>query len=74
MATTIPFGLTLLDPVPLRLMASRDQVVVDQQTRLPVFIGRPLGEASREELLALSSPTEKDGQDPIAVDSDPFYD
>lgn len=76
MTATIPFGLTLLEPVPARYQATEglSQAVLDQQRQMAVFNGRPLCEHTVEELLMGSNPTETDGKDPIAVDTDPVYD
>jgi len=41
---------------------------------MALFNGRPLSELSAEERITSSSPTETDGKDPIAVDTDPVYD
>lgn len=76
MTVMIPFGLTLLEPVPARsrVTDSSTSVVLDQQRQMAVFNGRPLCEQTAADLLMGSSPTETDGKDPIAVDSDPVYD
>jgi hypothetical protein len=46
----------------------------DQESQMAVFNGRPLSELSASDRMVISQPTETDGKDPIAVDSDPFYD
>lgn len=76
MTETIPFGLTLLEPIPTRSRVTEavTSAVLDQQRQMAVFNGRSLCEQAAEDLLMGSSPTETDGKDPIAVDSDPVYD
>lgn len=76
MTEKIPFGLTLLEPVPGRSQVREavSSAVLDQQRQMAVFNGRPLCEQPAEDLLMGSSPTETDGKDPITVDSDPVYD
>lgn len=71
-----PFGLTFRDPVPAdaEVPASLRTAVYDQQRQMAVFNGRPLSELTLVERMQSSDPTETDGKDPIAVDSDPFYD
>lgn len=73
-ASLTPFGLTFAEPLeapfPVRELA---EAVLRGQRQIAVFDGRPLCELMATEM-AGSSPTEKDGKDPINVDSDPFYD
>jgi putative ATP-grasp target RiPP len=71
-----PFGLTFRVPVPSTAAPSEAirSAVYDQQSQMALFNGRPLSELSAQERMDSSSPTENDGKDPIAVDSDPFYD
>lgn len=71
-----PFGLTFRVPVPPEAAPSETvrTAVYDQQRQMALFNGRPLSELSAQERMDSSSPTEKDGKDPIAVDSDPYYD
>jgi putative ATP-grasp target RiPP len=69
-----PFGLKFVEPLdtsfPAREVAG---AVLCEQRQIAVFDGRPLGELMATEMVE-SRPTEKDGKDPINVDSDPFYD
>ncbi|MGI9064472.1 MAG: putative ATP-grasp-modified RiPP [Pseudonocardiaceae bacterium] len=71
-----PFGLTFRVPVPSSAVPSEAirTAVYDQQRQMALFNGRPLSELSAEERITSSSPTETDGKDPIAVDTDPVYD
>jgi|AntDryMetagUQ889_1029465.scaffolds.fasta_scaffold225911_1 putative ATP-grasp target RiPP len=71
-----PFGLTFRVPVPYSAVPSEAirSAVYDQQRQMALFNGRPLSELSAEERITSSSPTETDGKDPIAVDTDPVYD
>lgn len=71
-----PFGLSFRLPVPPSAVPSEAvrTAVYDQQRQMALFNGRPLSEWSAQERMVSSSPTEKDGKDPIVVDSDPFYD
>ncbi|WP_028924493.1 putative ATP-grasp-modified RiPP [Pseudonocardia acaciae] len=71
-----PFGLTFRDPVPADAQVSEAlrTAVYDQQRQMAMFNGRPLSELTAEERMQKSEPTETDGKDPIAVDTDPFYD
>lgn len=71
-----PFGLTFRVPAPPSAVPSEAvrAAVYDQQRQMALFNGRPLSELSAQERMDSSSATENDGQDPIAVDSDPFYD
>lgn len=69
-----PFGLRFVEPLevsfPTREVAG---AILCERRQIAVFDGRPLCEQMTADM-ALSSPTEKDGKDPINVDSDPFYD
>lgn len=69
-----PFGLRFVEPLeasfPAREVAG---AVLDQRRQIAVFDGRPLCELMATDMVE-SRPTEKDGKDPINVDSDPFYD
>lgn len=71
-----PFGLTFRVPVPpsAALTEAVRTAVYDPQRQMALFNGRPLSELSAREQMTTSSPTEKDGKDPISVDTDPFYD
>jgi len=72
---TVPFGLSFVQPMPPQARPSpMAQAVLDQQRQVAMFNGRPLCELAAEDLMVDSNPTEKDGKDPINVDSDPFYD
>jgi putative ATP-grasp target RiPP len=70
----MPFGLTFVEPMevpfPEREVAG---AVLCGRRQIAVFDGRPLCELMATEM-EQSSPTEKDGKDPINVDSDPIYD
>jgi putative ATP-grasp target RiPP len=73
MATKItPFGLTFAEPTG-RMHPRPDATgaTLCRQQQVAVFNGRPLCELMATEM-AESVPTEKDGKDPINVDSDPF--
>lgn len=69
-----PFGLRFLKPLersfPAREIA---EAVLCERSQIAVFNGRPLCELMATDMVE-SSPTEKDGKDPVNVDSDPFYD
>lgn len=69
-----PFGLTFAEPLevsfPAREVAG---AVLCGHRQIAVFDGRPLCELMATDMVD-SSPTEKDGKDPINVDSDPLYD
>jgi putative ATP-grasp target RiPP len=69
-----PFGLRFLEPLktpfPAREIA---EAVLCERLQIAVFDGRPLCELMATDMVE-STPTEKDGKDPINVDSDPFYD
>lgn len=69
-----PFGLRFAEPLevsfPAREVAG---AVLCERRQIAVFDGRPLCELMATDMVQ-SSPTEKDGKDPINVDSDPFYD
>ncbi len=69
-----PFGLTFAKPleVPFPTREVTGAVLCGHR-QIAVFDGRPLCELMATEM-AQSSPTEKDGKDPINVDSDPLYD
>jgi len=71
-----PFGLTFRVPVLPSAIPSEaiHAAVYDQQLQMALFNGRPLSELSAQERITSSSPTETDGKDPIAVDTDPVYD
>ncbi len=75
-AQLVPFGLTFRTPSnpdgALSLMLRT--AAYDQESQMAVFNGRPLSELSASDRMVISQPTETDGKDPIAVDSDPFYD
>lgn len=70
----IPFGLRFAEPFeasfPAREVAG---AVLCKRHQIAVFDGRPLCELMTTEMVE-SNPTERDGKDPINVDSDPFYD
>jgi putative ATP-grasp target RiPP len=69
-----PFGLRFVEPLevsfPVREVA---EAVLCERRQIAVFDGRPLCELMAADMVE-SNPTEKDGKDPINVDSDPFYD
>ncbi|MEO7195152.1 MAG: hypothetical protein ABIZ05_10065 [Pseudonocardiaceae bacterium] len=69
-----PFGLKFSESsevsFPAREVAGS---VLCERRQIAVFDGRPLCELMATDMVE-SSPTEKDGKDPINVDSDPFYD
>lgn len=71
-----PFGLTFRVPVPPSAAPNEAvrTAVYDQELQMALFNGRPLSELSAQERTTASSPTETDGKDPIAVDTDPVYD
>ena len=71
-----PFGLSFRVPLPSSAAPSEAvrTAVYDQQPQMALFNGRPLSELNADELIMMSSPTETDGKDPIAVDTDPVYD
>lgn len=71
-----PFGLTFRVPVPPSAIPSAAirAAVYDQQSQMALLNGRPLSELSAQERITSSNPTETDGKDPIAVDTDPVYD
>lgn len=71
-----PFGLSFRVQVPLSAAPGEAvrTAVYDQQRQMALFNGRPLSELSADEIMVMSSPTETDGKDPIAVDTDPVYD
>jgi putative ATP-grasp target RiPP len=71
-----PFGLTFRVPLPPQAVPTEKirTAVYDQQRQLALFNGRSLSELTTQEQMAISSPTETDGKDPISVDTDPFYD
>ncbi len=73
-AALMPFGLTFAEPldVPFPVQEVAGAVLCEQQ-QIAVFDGRPLCELMATEMVQ-SNPTEKDGKDPINVDSDPIYD
>lgn len=73
-AALMPFGLTFAEPlgVPFPAREVADAVLCGQR-QIAVFDGRPLCELPATEMVQ-SNPTEKDGKDPIYVDSDPIYD
>jgi hypothetical protein len=74
-AQSVPFGLTFRVPLPADLRQTMTRTVVrDQQRQMAIFTGRPLSELAEEEMTLPSLPTQNDGKDSIAVDSDPFYD
>lgn len=70
----MPFGLTFSEPLevsfPVREVAG---AVLCGYRQVAMFDGRPLCELMAAEIVQ-SNPTEKDGRDPINVDSDPLYD
>lgn len=70
----MPFGLRFIEPLevsfPIREVAG---AVLCERRQIAVFDGRPLCELIAADMVE-SNPTEKDGRDPINVDSDPFYD
>lgn len=73
----VPFSLTFQIPAPVipdETRALMDTAVLDQQSQMTLFNGRPLSELTLLERMTTSQPTETDGKDPISVDSDPFYD
>ncbi|MGQ0773877.1 MAG: putative ATP-grasp-modified RiPP [Pseudonocardiales bacterium] len=73
-SSLIPFGLTFAEPLKVPFPARElSEAVLCEQRQIAVFDGRPLCELMATDMVA-SSPTEKDGKDPINVDSDPFYD
>jgi putative ATP-grasp target RiPP len=69
-----PFGLRFVEPAevpfPVREVAG---AVLCERRQIAVFDGRSLCELMAADMVE-SNPTEKDGKDPINVDSDPFYD
>ncbi len=69
-----PFGLRFVEPLevsfPAREVAG---AVLCERRQIAIFDGRPLCELMATDMVK-SSPTEKDGKDPINVDSDPLYD
>lgn len=75
-AAVEPFGLSFAEPLPVQAQPSHalSAAVLDQRRQVGVFNGRPLCELAAEDLMIDSRPTEKDGKDPINVDSDPLYD
>lgn len=74
--TTEPFGLTFMQPLPPQARSSGALLAaeLDRRRQVAVLSGRPLCELAAEDLMVNTQPTEKDGKDPINVDSDPFYD
>ncbi len=69
-----PFGLRFAEPLQARFPTREvAEVVLCERRQIAVFDGRPLCELMATDMVE-SSPTEKDGKDPINVDSDPFYD
>ncbi|MGH3867935.1 MAG: putative ATP-grasp-modified RiPP [Pseudonocardiaceae bacterium] len=69
-----PFGLRFIEPLAVSFPAREvSEAVLCERRQIAVFDGRPLCELMAVDM-ALSSPTEKDGKDPINVDSDPLYD
>jgi len=69
-----PFGLTFLEPLEVSFPTREvTGAVLCRQRQIAMFDGRPLCELMTTEMVE-STPTEKDGKDPINVDSDPFYD
>jgi len=73
--TVEPFGLSFIQPLQphVRLSCAMSTAEPDRR-HTAVINGRPLCELAAEDLMVESQPTEKDGKDPINVDSDPFYD
>jgi putative ATP-grasp target RiPP len=70
----IPFGLRFAEPFEAPFPAHEiTETVLCERRQIAVLDGRPLCEPMATEMVE-SSPTEKDGKDPINVDSDPFYD
>lgn len=71
-----PFGLTFGEPVPIREPSVHGwaDAVLDAERGIAMLDGRPLAEMVRSDAAMGSSPTETDGKDPIAVDSDPLDD
>ncbi len=69
-----PFGLRYTEPLevsfPTREVAG---AILCERRQISIFDGRPLCELMATDMVE-SSPTEKDGKDPINVDTDPFYD
>ena len=74
--TMQPFGLTFMQPLPPqpRSSGALSAAELDRRRQVAVLNGRPLCELPAEDLMVNTQPTEKDGKDPINVDSDPFYD
>ncbi|MCA1572845.1 MAG: hypothetical protein LC798_21645 [Chloroflexi bacterium] len=69
-----PFGLTFTQPLKVSFSAREVAgAVLCGHRQIAVFNGRPLCELPATEMVE-SNPTDKDGKDPINVDSDPFYD
>lgn len=72
--SVIPFGLTFAEPLEMSFPAREVAgAVLCGQRQVAMFDGRPLCELMATEMVQ-SNPTEKDGKDPINVDSDPLYD
>ena len=70
----IPFGLSFMEPIDTDLLTQEaGWVTLCREAQAVRFDGRPLCELTATEMVE-SKPTEKDGKDPINVDSDPFYD
>lgn len=73
-ASLTPFGLTFAEPLEVSFPAREvSEAVLCGQRQIAVFDGRPLCELMATDMVD-SRPTDKDGKDPINVDSDPFYD